>query len=156
MTRALVFGFGAALVALVGCGKVGPPRLPQLAVPVAPEPVQVRNVEAGIEVSFRRPKEYLDGVALDDLGSFEISRSCEHAPGPIPIADIPVVDHGRFQKQSRISLVDFDPRPGQVCVYRVIAVTLDDYRSYPADSAPITREVPTAVKPGEAPRTPPP
>lgn len=135
------------LSALGACGKVGPPRLPQLAVPLAPSPVEVRNVEKGIEVSFRRPQEYLDGVPLDDLGSFEISRSCEHAPEPIAVADIPVVDHGRFQKQSRLTIVDFDPQPGQVCTYRVIAVTQDDYRSEPADSAPITREVPSPIKP---------
>lgn len=140
-----------ALVALLGCGKVGPPRLPQLAVPRAPEPVQVRNVAAGIEITLRRPREYLDGVSLDDLGSLEVTRSCEHAPGPVAVADVPIVDHDRFQKQSRITLVDFDPQPGQVCTYRVIAVTLDDYRSAPADSAPITRSIPNQTS---APPTP--
>lgn len=136
-----------AAAAGIGCGKVGPPRLPQLTIPLEPQPVQVRNVADGIEVTFRRPREYLDGVALDDLGNFEISRSCAHAPGPIPIANIPVVDDGRFQKQGKITLVDFDPRPGQICTYRVVAVTLDDYRSAPADSKPIKREIPPAVTP---------
>ncbi len=144
VTPALVWLF---LASALGCGKVGPPRLPELAVPMPPEPVEVRNVASGIEVSFRRPKKYLDGVSLDDLGSFEISRSCEHAPGPVPVADIPVVDHARFQKQSRITLVDFDPQPGQICTYRVVAVTLDDYRSAPSDSAPIERKIPAGDGP---------
>lgn len=144
MTRGL-----AAVLALVAlsCGKVGAPRLPQLAVPLAPEPVEVRNVADGIEVTFRRPRAYLDGVSLEDLGSFEVTRSCEHAPGEIPVANIPVVDHGRFQKQSRLTFTDFDPQPGQVCTYRVVAITLDDYRSAPADSPPIRREIPPAVTP---------
>ncbi|MDG2307412.1 MAG: hypothetical protein P8R42_22725 [Candidatus Binatia bacterium] len=136
-----------AAVAGIGCGKMGPPRLPQLAIPLEPQPVQVRNVADGIAVTFRRPREYRDGVALDDLGNFEISRSCAHAPGPIPVANIPVVDHGRLQKQSQITLVDFDPQPGQTCTYRVVAVTLDGYRSAPADSEPIKREIPLAVTP---------
>lgn len=131
---------------VLGCGKVGPPRLPELAVPLAPEPVEVRNVAEGIEVTFRRPRDYLDGVPLEDLGSFQISRSCEHAPGPLPVIEIPVVDHGRFQKQGRVSFIDFDPQPGQVCAYEVVAVTLDDYRSAPAESPPIRREIPPPVK----------
>ncbi len=149
MSRRTLAGTLAALVltAGIGCGKVGPPRLPELAVPMQPEPVDVRNVANGIEISFRRPKKYRDGVSLEDLGSFEITRTCEHAPAPIPVADIPVVDHGRFQKQGRISLVDYDPQPGQICTYRVVAITLDDYRSAPADSAPIERKIPAARKP---------
>ena len=141
------FGVVAARAALatlalgVGCGKVGPPRLPELAVPLEPAPVQVRNRSSGFEISFRRPRAYLDGVDLYDLGSFEVSRSCEPNPGFVPVADIPVVDHERFQKQSRVTLVDFDPQPGQVCIYRVVAVTLDDYRSAPAESTPTLREV---------------
>lgn len=145
--RALVATVGVLAATTTGCGKVGPPRLPQLTVPLAPEPVQVRNVAEGIEVTIRRPREYLDGVALDDLGSFQITRTCDHAPGQIPVANIPVIDQGRFQKQSRLTLVDSDPRPGQVCTYRVVAVTLDDYRSAPADSPPIERAVPTPATP---------
>jgi len=138
-----------------GCGKVGPPRLPELAVPLAPQPVAVRNLARGLEITFRRPRRYLDGVPLDDLGSFEVSRSCEPTPGFVPVADVPVVDHGRFQKQGEISLVDFDPRPGQLCTYRVVAVTLDGYRSAPADSTPTLREAPPADVTREAePSTP--
>lgn len=130
---------------LVACGKMGPPRLPELAVPRPPEPVQVRNVEAGFEVSFRRPSEYLDGVALGDLGNFEVSRLCDNLPEYVAIANIPVVDRERFQKQRRISLVDSDPGPGRTCSYRVIAVTLDGYRSAPAESAPLLRQWPIWV-----------
>ncbi len=140
-------GFALAVTAAVGCGKIGSPRLPELAVPLEPSPVEVRNVADGIEITFRRPRAYLDGVALEDLGNFEIERSCDHAPGLIPIADIPVVDHGRFQKQSKVTLVDFDPQPGQICIYRVVAITLDGYRSAPADSVPIRRELPPKTAP---------
>lgn len=142
-------GLVLALLGATACGKVGAPRLPDLAVPLEPQPVEVRNVKQGFEVSFRRPRAYLDGVPLEDLGSFEVSRSCEPVPGFVPVADIPVIDHGRFQKQASISFLDFDPQPGQVCTYRVVAVTLDDYRSAPAESAPIRREIPkpAPVKP---------
>ena len=130
---------------LAACGKMGPPRLPELAVPRPPEPVQVRNVEAGFEVSFRRPSEYLDGVALGDLGNFEVSRLCDNLLEYVAIANIPVVDRERFQKQRRISLVDSDPGPGRTCSYRAIAVTLDGYRSAPAESAPLLRQWPVPV-----------
>lgn len=130
---------------LASCGKMGPPRLPELAVPRPPEPVQVRNVEAGLEVSFRRPSEYLDGATLGDLGNFEVSRLCDNLPEYVAVANIPVVDREKFQKQRRISLVDFDPEPGRTCSYRVIAVTLDGYRSSPAESPPVLRQWPLAA-----------
>jgi len=128
--------------AIASCGRVGNPRPPQYVIPRSPESVSVRNVAAGFELTFPRPREYVDGVALDDLGSFELWRSCEPDPGFVQIADVPVLDRDRFQKQRSFTLTDFDVRVGQVCVYRVVAVTLDDYRSPPADSAPIRREMP--------------
>ncbi len=144
-----------ALAAPLACGKVGPPRLPQLAVPRAPEPVVVRNIPDGFEITIPRPREYLDGVPLDDLGNFEVSRSCEPGSIEVPVANVPIVDDDRFQKQKEISLTDFDPRPGQTCVYQVIAVTRDGYRSAPGLSAPVRRESPAITEtPSTPPRTP--
>lgn len=148
-TKRLLIGLGTILIlgAGPGCGKVGPPRLPSLAVPYPPEPVKVRNVASGIEITFDRPKKYLDGAALADLGSFEVSRSCGSEGPFVLIADIPVLDRDRFQKQGSLTLTDFTPLLEEICIYQVVAVTLDEYRSAAALSRPIERQLRTTVKP---------
>ena len=139
--------FTLALGVILACGKVGPPRIPQLAIPEAPEPIRVQSVDQGLEVTFRRPLAYLDGVPLDDLGSFEITRACEPGDNFVAVADIPVIDRQRFEKQGTITLVDSDVAIDQICTYRIVAITLDDYRSAPALSAPTRRNPPAEPGP---------
>jgi hypothetical protein len=140
MLLGLTLGFAA-------CGKKSAPIPPQLVVPESPGSLLVRNVADGLEITFKRPRRYVSGIALDDLASFEIFRSCDADPGFGLIANVPVVDRDRFQKQTSFTLTDYAPTMGQVCLYRVVTVTLDDYRSAAAESQPIRREPPPSPTP---------
>jgi hypothetical protein len=124
----------AALAALLfACGRKASPRPPQFVIPRSPEPVQVSAVPDGLKVTWHRPKTYVDGTSLDDLGSFLVLRSCAPEWMVAPIAQLPVTDRERFRKGMTFSLVDHDVGPHAECVYQVIATTTDDYSSPPAE-----------------------
>ena len=140
-----------AVVVLAGCGRRGAPRPPQWVVPRPPTDLAVKNVEGGLEVSFRRPDRTIDGADMSDLGTLELWRSCEPRPGMFLAAEIPILDRGTFRKRTRYTLMDDTPGIGATCVYRVIAVTDDGYRSAPVQSEPVRRE---PVLPADATNTP--
>ena len=60
------------LVLLLGlplgaCGRKGPPRPPQFVIPRSPEPLVVEENPKGVRITWKRPREYVDGSPLDDL-----------------------------------------------------------------------------------------
>lgn len=137
------FRFAAlVLVALViaGCGRRGAPRPPQWVAPRAATDLEVRSVAGGLEISFRRPDRTIDGADMSDLAFLELWRSCEPRPGMFLAAEIPIVDRGAFRKRTRYTVLDDTPGIGEACVYRIIAVTDDGYRSIPAQSEPVRRQ----------------
>jgi hypothetical protein len=124
----------AALAALaLACGRKASPRPPQFVIPRSPEPVQVSAVPEGLKVTWHRPRTYVDGTSLDDLGSFLVLRSCAPEWMVTPVAQLPVTDRERFRKGMTFSLVDHDVGRDAECVYQVIATTTDDYSSPPAE-----------------------
>lgn len=137
---------GAALagLALLGCGKVGPPRPPEFVIPKSPDPVEVQSTASGLEVTWRRPREYVDGVALDDLAGFEVLRACQPETSFTRVTTVPVTDQQRFRKASSFTILDHEAPLGVPCRYRVIAFTFDEYTSPPAESPDVVRTVPGA------------
>jgi Prokaryotic lipoprotein-attachment site len=134
LAGALQVAFAAA-VGFLGCGRKGPPRPPQFVIPESPAPVRVAPVADGLEVTWRRPREYADGTALEDLGGFDVYRSCGEGDAWIPVATLPVSDRERFRKGQSFAFVDRSVHPDAPCRYRVVAATLDGYRSPPAEGA---------------------
>lgn len=130
----------AALFMPVGCGRRGTPRPPQFVIPEAPTELRVRSKPGGLEISFVRPDRTVDGMDMSDLGALELWRSCEPQPEMSQISSIPIVDRGSFRKTTRFTLLDPTPAVDQSCVYRVIAVTTDGYRSAPAQTEPVRRQ----------------
>jgi hypothetical protein len=106
-------------------------------VPGNPEPVLVEETANGARVSWKRPREYADGTALDDLSVFDVQRVCEPETEFRTIGTVPIVDRERFRKERSFAAVDIDVPVGRPCRYRVFAVTADGYRSAPAESPPI-------------------
>jgi predicted small lipoprotein YifL len=134
-----------ALLALPAgaCGRKGPPLPPQLVIPNSPEPVLVEESAKGVRVTWRRPREYVDGSPLDDLDVFEIQRACEPDTDFQTIGTVPIIDRERFRKERSFAAVDIDVPRDRPCRYRVFAVTADGYRSAPAESG--------SILPGNAP-----
>lgn len=122
-----------ASIALGGCGRKASPRPPQFVIPESPAPVRVTAKPEGLEVTWRRPRQYADKTDLEDLGSFDVFRSCGEADAWVPIATLPVTDRERFRKGKTFSYIDRAVPAEGPCRYRVVAVTLDDYRSAPAE-----------------------
>jgi hypothetical protein len=127
------------LLVAAGCGRKADPRPPEFVIPRSPEPVVVENVPDGIKLTWHRPRTYVDGTRLDDLGSFRVLRACDAETEFRLIAQIPVTDRDRFRKIPSFLLVDHDVSLGSTCRYRVVAATLDDYTSAPAESWYLTR-----------------
>jgi len=147
---ALVLGaLAAALAAVVlpvgGCGKVGPPRPPEFVIPKTADPVEVESVADGVKVTWRRPREYVDGEPLDDLAGFDVLRACQPESTFAKVATVPVTDQQRFRKASSFTMLDHAAPLGIPCRYRVIAFTFDEYTSPPAESADVVRTVPGAA-----------
>lgn len=151
MTRALRarFVLGAAALALatpLACGRKGSPRPPQWVVPNSPDPVLVEDTDRGVRISWKRPRAYADGSTLDDLGAFEIERACEPDTTFRTVGVVRLFDRDRFRKEREFSVIDLDVPKDAPCRYRVVAVTIDEYRSDPAESAPIVRGAPPVAR----------
>lgn len=133
-------GLGLALaLAGIGCGRKGPPLPPEWVIPDPPGTLAVAEASTGLRVSWKRPKDYADGSALDDLDLFEILRACEPETDFLLVGTVRVTDRDRFRKEPEFSVVDVEAPTDRACRYRVVAVTSDEYRSPPAESASIRR-----------------
>jgi hypothetical protein len=143
-------GFARAglVLALLGaaCGRKGPPLPPQWVIPDSPDAVLVEDAPTGVRVSWKRPRHYADGSALDDLERFEIQRACEPAVEFATIGTVQLIDRDRFRKETEFSVIDVDAPRARPCRYRVVAVTSDAYRSPPTESASIRRADPDAAR----------
>jgi hypothetical protein len=137
----------AALLALAGagCGRKAPPRPPQYVIPQSPDPVVVESSPDGVKLSWRRPREYVDGQPLGDLAGFRVRRACQPEIQFSEIASVAVTDQQRFRKANSFSMLDSDAPLGIPCRYQVIAFTFDEYTSPPAESEDVVRTVPGAA-----------
>lgn len=134
----------AGSAAVTGCGRVGPPRPPEMVIPRTPDPVTVESAADGVKVSWKRPREYVDGEPLDDLAGFRVLRACQPDVVFTELTTVPVEDQARFRKTGTFSMLDHDAPLGVPCRYQVIAFTFDAYTSPPAESEDVVRTVPGA------------
>lgn len=121
----------------VACGNKTPVRPPELIQPRPPTALVARSTPAGVALTWSRPGEYTGGGRMNDLGGFEIERAPGDAPGGFErIGTLTVDDQMRFRPQRTLEWTDASAVPKTRYAYRVIAFTLDDYRSAPA--GPVT------------------
>lgn len=130
-----------ACILWLGCGVKSPPIPPQQAMPEKIVDLSAVSQKGGILLSWGRPERYAGGKDMKDLGRFEIDRA-QGIDKYQPVAEIPVTDRDRFQKQRRFTWLDGTAELGQTYSYRLISVTEDGYRSDPSNSSEVTRTVP--------------
>lgn len=135
----LVTALGALPAGGAGCGRVGSPRAPEMVIPMTPDPVKVESAADGVKLSWRRPREYVDGEPLDDLAGFRVLRACQPEVVFAEVATVPVDDQQRFRKAGSFSMIDHAAPIGVSCRYQVIAFTFDGYTSPPAESEDVIR-----------------
>jgi len=143
--RALLFLLPLALLP-PACGRKTDPRPPELVRPEIVGVVEVRNVADGIEVSWKRPRDYVDGSRMYDLGGFRVERGKESGPW-ILLAEITVADNDRFRPIKSFKHTDPGTAPGESYRYRVQSFTTDGHVSEPAVSEWVVREVPPVATP---------
>ena len=130
-------------VLAAGCGRKGPPRVPELLAPAAIADLTARVEDRGIRLGWSRPRVALDGRKLTDLTAFVVLRKSTRADclecgsGYEERAVIDVEDKGRFLKRSEYDYTDRDLRAGTVYRYRVLARLSDGSASGPSNEVSI-------------------
>ena len=133
-----------SLASLVGCGKKGEPRAPELATPETIRDLRAQARDSGIALTWSRPMRYVDGKELRDLAGFvifrkEISKSCPDCPAPFrERAAVNVEDQEKFIKKKQFRFVDQELQPGTTYRYRVFSRLMDDSLSDPSNEAGAT------------------
>ena len=130
------------LVVLAACGRKTRPVAPETVQPDRPGVLVAASTADGVRLTWRRPEKYTSGQRMNDLGSFVIDRS----PGEgadlhfTRVGRLDLDDRLRFRKETRMEWVDGQAVAGERYLYRVVAVTLDGYRSAPAGPVAIQFE----------------
>jgi predicted small lipoprotein YifL len=136
-----------ALLGCVACGRKGPVKPPELAVPETIEDLQAANEADAILISWGRPSRYADRTRMSDLGEFRLERAAGDALAYETIAVLPVTDRDRFRQIKRFRFADRGVSDGVNYRYRVVSATVDGYVSAPSNVIAIEREVPPAPTP---------
>ncbi len=153
MRRAVAFAalFGALLAA--GCGAKSRPIPPELVQPEPPTGLVAKSLAEGVRLTWRRPTKYSGGKNMRDLQGFEIER----AAGADGIdftrgGTFELTDQTRFRKERTIEWTDTSAVAGTTYRYRIVAYTLDGYRSAPSESLAVDHRTPRAgPAPADAP-----
>ena len=150
MTRAALL-LAALALAAPACGRKNAPVAPELVLPETPGDLSAVATPEGVRLSWQRPTRYSGGAQMNDLARFVIQRATGIGTVSAAYAEVgkvEVTDQNRFRKDRRLEWVDTSAKPGERYFYRVIAFTLDGYRSIPAGPVSI------AYGPPQTPDTP--
>jgi hypothetical protein len=144
-----------ALLAAVACGVKGRPLPPELVQPESPTALAATSTVDGVKLTWRRPTKYSGGAHMRDLGGFEIERAT--GADAVEFAQVGTVvldDQTRFRQERSMQWTDTSAVAGTTYRYRVIAYTVDDYRSAPAGPVTIEHRAPKVTSPpaSDAPR----
>jgi len=130
---------------LLGCGKKGDPRAPELVTPRVIEDLRATSVPNGVALAWRRPTEYVDGRELKDLMGFvifrkDISPTCVDCPVPYrPLTTVDLEDREKFIKQKQYRYVDEEVQQKMIYRYRVSSQLKDGSLSEPSNEVEIAR-----------------
>jgi hypothetical protein len=127
----------AAVLLLGACGLKTPVLPPEAVQPREAASLTANSTTGGVQLVWRRPTEYSGGKRMNDLGGFEIERA-ETAEDFVRIGDFQLSDEQRFRQDRRLEWTDASAVPGATYRYRIIAYTLDGYRSKPAGPVEVT------------------
>jgi hypothetical protein len=146
--------FGAIVLAglsLFGCGRKALPRPPEDVLPKTITDLQATETANGIELTWSRPRTYVDGGRMTDLGGFTIARASEAdaRAGFQRLTVIEVGDRERFRQTTRFRYVDESAAVGTQYHYQVVSFTTDRYVSGPSNIASVERT--GRVHPGSTP-----
>ena len=132
-----------SLASLVGCGKKGDPRAPELATPETIRDLKAQAQASGISLTWSRPMRYVDGKEIRDLAGFvvfrkEISKACPDCPVPYrQLSAVNVEDQEKFIKKKRFRFVDQELTPQTTYRYRVFSRLTDDSLSDPSNETEV-------------------
>lgn len=132
----------AGIVALPACGRKTEVKPPELVAPAAIDTLVATNAGDGIHLTWRRPRTYVDGARMTDLGSFRVDRLIGQGPFST-VATIPVTDQERIQQERRFRWIDTNTVVGESYLYRVYSSTTDGYVSRSSNLIAIERQIPT-------------
>lgn len=136
MTVRTVAVLAIAAAMLGACGRKADPQPYGL---VRPRPIGSlagRVVPEGVRLAWLRPGDYVSGKRMDDLGGFLVFRG---RPGEESeeLADIPVDDRERFQREKTFEYLDRNVKPGETWYYRIVSYTTDRYYSEPSNQVTV-------------------
>lgn len=141
-----IFALAVGLVLLAaGCGKKADPRAPEFATPERITNLRAQSVGNGINLTWTRPNQYVDGRQLKDLASFvifrkDLSQSCLDCAVPYrQLTTVSVEDRDRFNKQRQYRFVDGAVQPNAVYRYRVLSQLADGTLGEPSNEIEIVR-----------------
>ena len=146
----------AAVLAVAACGVRSKPLPPELVQPEPPSDLVAKSMPDGVQLTWKRPTKYSGGKHMRDLASFEIERATG-ADGIdyALVGTYELTDQTRFRQERTITWTDTSAVAGTTYRYRVIATTLDGYRSTPSESLAIEHHPgATATAPPAAPTPP--
>lgn len=141
-----LFAFAMVLALFAGgCGKKADPRAPELATPERITNLRAQLAANGINLSWNRPTQSVDGRELKDLASFvifrkDLSQSCLDCPVPYrQLTTVPVEDRDKFAKQRQYRFTDANVQPQTVYRYRVTSQLSDGTLGEPSNEIEIVR-----------------
>jgi predicted small lipoprotein YifL len=134
----------AVALALAGCGAKGPLRTPEGAMPEPIKDLRGKAGKQGVDLTWTRPTNYVDGKELNDLASFvvlrkEVSKNCPECVVPYrQRATVDVEDQQKFIKRKQFGFVDQEVQPGTTYRYRVFSKLRDDTAGGPSNEVEVT------------------
>lgn len=131
MTRRLLL---LVAVFLAACGVKSRPFPPELVQPEPPSDLVAKSAHEGMRLTWRRPTKYSSGKHMRDLGGFDVERATDGAF--TVVGTITLTDQTRFRQESTVTWTDTSPVADTTYTYRIVATTMDGYRSAPSE--PVT------------------
>jgi predicted SPOUT superfamily RNA methylase MTH1 len=130
-----------AMMLVFACGKKGPPRAPELALPETIRDLKAEVKQEGIVLNWSRPMRYVDGSEIRDLAAFVIFRqsipqvrACPECPIPYrQRVTVSVEDQQKFIKKERFQILDSELEPQTKYRYRIFSRLADGSLSKPSN-----------------------
>jgi hypothetical protein len=141
-------------LAVAACGVRSRPLPPELVQPEPPTDLVAKSTPEGVRLTWRRPTSYSGGKHMRDLAGFEIQRATVPSFDFAAIGTVTLTDQNRFQQEHSVTWTDVEAVVGTTYRYRVIAATLDGYRSVPSEPVTIEHHPGTTATAPPKPPTP--